>query len=355
MKYNRGLAKMNKLYQLTIAFFMIFLISTISLPIAKANSMSSNSDGTVELDQAWGAYDITLPDPDDACTQQSEDIQDFIDFMESDLMQTLTDITSILYGISTIISIVHGITSTLASVFPGNLQDCRLPAWGRVACGIAQIAYYITGKIQTIWGPITTFVMCQSKDPAWPPYGWCSRESFVNLGGTDKYNLDPFENIYTAVSCLCPTAILFNLRKLKLIYQTYDCCITSMCDQGYSVEGCYQYLDEATCMYWEGSIIEMLWTLIVQLVAYYIVAQVLDYVLTEILRLSETTAEGLLEMVKMGFAIDGLKDAFETLQDRFEEPDCSELLDEIGIDDSSSDVDTTNILTDDEGVYNLVD
>ena len=70
---------MNKLYQLTIAFFMIFLVSTISLPFA--NAMSSNSDGTVELDQAWGAYSIDLPNPANACTQQSEDIQEFINFM----------------------------------------------------------------------------------------------------------------------------------------------------------------------------------------------------------------------------------------------------------------------------------
>ena len=346
---------MNKLYQLTIAFFMIFLVSTISLPFANANSMSTNSDGTVTLDQAWGAYSVDLPNPANACTQQSEDIQEFINFMESDIMQTLTDITSILYGISTIISIVHGITSTLASVFPGNLQDCRLPAWGRVACGIAQAAYYITGKIQTIWGPITTVVMCQSEGGGWPAYGWCSRESFLNLGGTDRYQLGPFENIYTAVSCLCPTAILFNLRKLKLIYQTYNCCITSMCQQGGSVEGCYQYLDEATCMYWEGSIIEMLWTLIVQIVAHYIVSQVLDYVLTEVLRLAETTAEGLLEMVKMGFAIDGLSDALETLQNRFEEPECSSLLTTAGLGSgSSANISTTSILTDNEGVYTSI-
>ena len=61
-----------------------------------------------------------------------------------------------------------------------------------------------------------------------------------------------------------------------------------MCQSGISVEGCYQYLDEATCMYWEGSIIEMIWDLIVQIIAQYIVANVLEFVLVELYSISLT-------------------------------------------------------------------
>ena len=74
-----------------------------------------------------------------------------------------------------------------------------------------------------------------------------------------------------------------------------------------------------------------------------------------VLRLAETTAEGLLEMVKMGFAIDGLSDALETLQNRFEEPECSSLLTTAGLGSgSSANISTTSILTDNEGVYTSI-
>tara|TARA_Y100000310_G_C20671379_1_gene810499 strand:+ start:1221 stop:2309 length:1089 start_codon:yes stop_codon:yes gene_type:complete len=340
---------MKNKYLQKIAIFIMVLV--ISIPFYTSGVLAED----VKFDQAWGLYDITLPDPDDACTEKSEDIEDFIEFMDSDLIQTLTDITSILYGISVIIDTVNGITSTLVVTIPGNIQKCNIPVIGYPLCAAATYAFWTTEKIARYWNPIKVVVMCQAGDDvSWPFHSWCSDTSFINLGGKDRYRFDPFENIYTAVACLCPTAVLFNLRKLKLIYQTHNCCIESMCDKGYSVEGCYQYLDSATCMYWEGSILEMLWDLIVKIVAYYIVAKVVETVLIQVLGFSEITVQGFLRIVEVGFAIDGLQDAFDTLEDRFEEPDCTALLEDIGMYENAtaSDIDTTGILTDDEGVYN---
>ncbi len=76
--------------------------------------------------------------------------------------------------------------------------------------------------------------------------------------GTIQGHLRAYDNIYTAIACLCPTAILVNLKKLRTIYQVYNCCVEEACESGQSTEHCERSLSEQTCMYWEGSLLQSL-------------------------------------------------------------------------------------------------
>lgn len=74
----------------------------------------------------------------------------------------------------------------------------------------------------------------------------------------DEFHLDPYDNIYTAVGSMCPVAILTNLRKLSLIYKTYNCCVDQACENGISTDVCEDQLFEATCMYFGGSVLSII-------------------------------------------------------------------------------------------------
>jgi hypothetical protein len=258
-------------------------------------------------------------------------------FMESSLIKTLTDITMILYGIGTVANIFQGIIKTLAAIWPGNNVEgrCYLPAWGRIVCVIIKVIESIWAPIYAyVFTPMITLVMCQSKGSNifW---SWCNSNSLTGMLGTE-YKLDPFENIYTAVGCLCPTAILFNLRKLYLIYQTFDCCMTSSCSKGISVKGCYNYLDKATCMYWEGSIADMVIDVIFQLILQAFAKKVVEWAVNKLKEIIGTMASGILALANVASAIPGLIDAYAWLEKQFDDPKCEDLLAEIGMDMSST-------------------
>ena len=99
-------------------------------------------------------------------------------------------------------------------------------------------------------------------------------------GGIGQFHLSPYDNIYTAVGCMCPTAILFNIRKLKTVYQTYECCVEQSCALGQSTTECEHYLDTATCMYWEGSLYMMLVNVVLSFAAR-LVAKLIPKVLVQ--------------------------------------------------------------------------
>ena len=320
--------------KISIAMFMMFLI--VCIPIVIADSISGFvvadkiTGMDVEINQAFGVMNIELPEPDDMCEEKVKVGQDFISFMDSGIIKTLTETVQVLYAITTTLKTIHGITSTLAGVFPGgNAEECKILPHGLPVCLAVGEAYKVTKKIDTIWKPITLVVMCQSEGALYPGHGWCTEKDMLfGLGGGREYKLDPFENIYTAVGCLCPTAILFNLRKLKLIYKTFNCCVESACEQGTSIEGCYKYLDESTCMYWEGSLLNMVWDIIVVLVAHYLGEKIINYATENLQAKMKISLIAILDMVEVGFAIAGLGNSLKWLVDNFGEPDCSGLLEQ---------------------------
>ena len=150
----------------------------------------------------------------------------------------------------------------------------------------------ISHKVGAWYGAMNTvccFITC----------GWCSSYTSSSSGGGGAsagcppptgifsyltlgvdyagVSIDPFENIFTAMICLCPVAILFNLRKMQMIYSVYDCCIELSCEEGFDKQVCDDFLSEAECMFFEGAMQKTL----IKILAKILVTKIAEYVATE--------------------------------------------------------------------------
>jgi len=255
---------MKNQFRVNIAFFMIFLI--ITLPFYTSNVFAQqNTD-----ENQGGSQEI--PDAAQACRDQFTETSDMIDFLESDAITTMQSIADLLLAICTIANAIEGILKLLEATI-GDKTCCNLPLIGRALCGIMEVINKAWDKIYfPFFRKVCCLVSC----------GWCSGgggcggifsgySNFVNkkltsvdlskFGGGETsislnkiFNINAYQNIFFAAICLCPVAVLYKLKELKLIYRTHKCCIEKACENGQSTEACDQALDKATCMYIEGAV-----------------------------------------------------------------------------------------------------
>jgi hypothetical protein len=144
-------------------------------------------------------------------------------------------------------------------------------------------------------------------------------------GGIAQFHVSPFDNIYLATACLCPVAILHNLRKLKTIYQVHNCCVKEACENGQSTEACERQLDEATCMYWEGSLMKMALKIVASIAAVFMADMVYKWI-------KETLGANLVSCIMLAFdltqipsRIQAVLGSFSWLSETMQEPECSQL------------------------------
>jgi hypothetical protein len=145
---------------------------------------------------------------------------------------------------------------------------------------------------------------------------------------TLKGHLSANQNIWTAIACLCPTAILINLKKLRTIYQVYNCCIEEACASGGSTESCERALSEQLCMYWEGSLLQTLVDMIIGILTMVltklITALIAKYLTFLIPILQCFTA--LMELLQIPSNIKQLGETWQSLsQSDFNKVSCSDL------------------------------
>ncbi len=146
--------------------------------------------------------------------------------------------------------------------------------------------------------------------------------------GTLQGHLQAKDNIWTAIACLCPTAILINLKKLKTIYEVHNCCIEQACKSGGSTEPCEKALSEQLCMYWEGSLLQtivgMVLGILTMIISKIIGALIKKYLsfLTPLLN----CLAAVLEVAQIPQNIKNLQAAWEELSDAdFKSVDCDDL------------------------------
>ncbi|MBU4086340.1 MAG: hypothetical protein KKB21_02065, partial [Nanoarchaeota archaeon] len=262
--------------------------------------------------------------------------------MDNGIIRVLESVASIMYLICTIMSTIDSILHKV-QIF---MACCLGPAenWANPAC-LAKNAEVETWEISNMIPyvkPICCFVNC----------GWCggldgkgasecwgseiASISPVNMiasgispskdggiSGVGSLHLSPFENIYMAVGCMCPVAILFNLRKLATIYEVYDCCIQEACANGLTTEGCEQQLKEATCMYWQGSALKMLAKIIVSLLASWLIEPIVKDLVKTVPGLACVMA--VLDLAQIPGEIQGVKAAFDWTKRTFKKPSCKDL------------------------------
>ncbi len=311
------------------AWFMIFLVLSIPLTSTLALAQLSSSPTPYQIG-----------DVGQQCIQKNQKTHSLVSFLENDVISVIEQIISILYAITTIANAIDTVIDTIYTV-----TECCFPNPFTAASCVGQEAEIIgweTGIFSTIRS-LSCIVNC----------GWCggadgqegtgddgcfgigSLMSGISLGampsvigptggpgGLAQFHLSPYENIYTAVGCLCPTAILFNLRKLKTIYDTYNCCVSEACTNGFSTQGCERMLSEATCMYWEGSVYLSLAKVLISVIASLLADLIVDLV-GSIPGLA--CAMSIFDLVQLPSVVMGVINAFDWVSTTFTEPTCEDL------------------------------
>jgi hypothetical protein len=268
-----------------------------------------------------------VSDAGQRCADKEERSVAIVDALDNNLIGTLESVASMMYMICTIMSVVDIVLSSIANVigmFDGPC--CRMPPPATSACSAMDRIYGTWKKTykSTFVEPLCCFVSC----------GWCVEGKrcggiFGNLpfwtGDSiplKDYHLSPYENIYVAIYCRCPVAILFNLRKLKTIYQTYNCCVEQGCMNAISTEACERQLDEALCMYWEGSILKSVVKVLITLLARYVKGLVNKMLGESMIRNCILT---LMELANIPTLLTNVQNAWQWMTTTFEEPTCEEL------------------------------
>lgn len=140
--------------------------------------------------------------------------------------------------------------------------------------------------------------------------------------GIAYLGLTPYENIYTAIACLCPGAVLDNLKKLRAIYQTHGCCVKQACQQGLSTESCDSSLDQSLCMFWEGALISAL----AKMIVHFVITAIIKYIgLTEAQFLLIKCILSVFELIETPQTIQSIMSQWQNAMKAFGTPNCEDL------------------------------
>ncbi len=270
-----------------------------------------------------------VSDVGQSCIEKNKKTNAFADSLDNGVMKTVETVASIMYMICTVISAITMVISTLDLLFDntGGCLCVGLPFTTGLCAGVA--------GLQTSWKYVTTFT---DKICCFVNCGWCTGDgSCAGVFGSNSImskgipglstamnfaHLSPYENIYTAMACFCPVAILFNLRKLKAIYQTYNCCVEEACNNGLSTQSCEVMLNEATCMYWEGSLYKMVVKVVISIITGLIVGLIVKLVAQALLT---NCMNAILKLTTIPGTIASVQDAWKWMNERFSEPNCKDL------------------------------
>jgi len=244
------------------------------------------------------ANDISSIDPAQACIEKNEKNNIWIELMDNDIISTLENIVRVMQAIDSIWISLKSIKMTL-SLF---LQDFppTFPEGSAVQKGVNAI-----DKAMKI---INIIVGC----------GW-GKLCQVNIGGA---SIGPYDNIYTAIACICPTAVLINMRKLSLIYKTYNCCIEQSCTNGMSIEHCNKELEIQECMnFGKGAFAKMFVSVIIGILG----SLIAEYVLVPLMKQIPPWLGPAFAIAGMYFEVKNIMQAIEDLGETFSDPDCTDL------------------------------
>jgi len=264
---------------------------------------------------------LKIKNAGESCEDKEGKTSAFVETMDSGIISTLEKIAATMFMICTVWDAFKTAYSIAGHL--GYEQDltCKVQIpWLKWICGVNWMVEQSEIGGEFIFDQICHYVNCKWKD-------WCNLPVPVPLsGGQSVSALGPFDNIYTAIGCLCPVAVLYNLRKLKTIYQVYDCCVEQACENGMSTEGCERQLSEATCMFWKGALAMMLVNLLMSIMAKLIAEHILKPIIKKVL---ESKFSPLITLIEIGFEAYGIYTSMMTAIDwfskAFSDPECGDL------------------------------
>ncbi|MBI2208218.1 hypothetical protein HYU50_01880 [Candidatus Woesearchaeota archaeon] len=298
---------MNKILRKNIAVFLIVLIAAMPFYAASVFAQSY------------------VQDPAQSCLAKKQDSDDVVGTLDSGPIKTLEGIASTLHFTCTAWATLEIGKNTYNTVI-GTFDQCNVgtpgtPQYAQCVANSARITADVPFK--KIMDPLCSKVECKENfiantlglDPI--------SELQTEIGGV---GIGPFDNIYTSIAYLCPVGILFNLRKLKAIYQTHSCCIEQACINGLNTESCDRQLSEATCMYWEGSIAQSLVGILIHFISTFF-AEALEEKVQELI--AEAGIGRYIAAIKALYSaynhIQKLQEAFQWMSQTFSEPNCDDL------------------------------
>lgn len=242
-----------------IAIFMIALV--LSLPFYSSYVFAEGDD---ELDQYYGMdtapYDVSyiehmpVTEPEETCEGKQKDVELAASLMEDETIAQIAQAISVMQTICSIEAMLKTIVSAINTVL-GSVID-GLCCWiSAVPGGVAVCEGFDLAKrfgfdpLFAVMDNICCVFMCGLCDAR----GQCG--AFLDTALKPmlaSFAPQPSSSIYVALACLCPGYVLVHMRQLKLIYDTYHCCIKEACAQGISTEACEQQFNYQTCVYWDG-------------------------------------------------------------------------------------------------------
>ncbi len=313
------------------------------------------------------AFAAPVPDAGKQCIEKHKKTSAIVDIIDNSMVSALEKVAAVMYGVCMSVAVILGILKLI------NAACCISDLFGKSFCKTIKeqlLDNFIINNLLAFKESICCYITCdwcRGKTCAGitsgidlakeikKAKGETSFEKLANVNRKDIYKgnaignmyrtrvkdgkygiedlkLDPFDNIYTAMACLCPVAILFNMRKLKTIYQTYDCCIEEACKNGLSTVGCEKKFSEATCMYYEGSLFKIAITAIAGIITK-ILTEIVFNKLVKFIRGGKGNKIGsaiscgmtLVQIANIMQMINSVKKSWDWMKVTFEEPDCSDL------------------------------
>lgn len=261
------------------------------------------------------AFAQSIPNPEEACLEKGKKNDAMAELLQNEVINNLEKTFTILHGINTIWqSQVVVLDVMILAYHVGFLTE---------SLALKLEAY--RNLVENPFGGLGTFGMlmnylltCQL--PAGVP-SLCNIK--IPIGNTGEViQAGPFDNMYTAIGCLCLPGVLFNLKKLKTVYDVHTCCIEQACQNGLSTESCDQEFEKGVCMaVGSGAIMSTLVNMAMGLGA----GLVYKYLLMEWVQELPPWTGTLISLANAPFKIQSLISAWEKIQQSFDEPTCEDL------------------------------
>lgn len=137
--------------------------------------------------------------------------------------------------------------------------------------------------------------------------------------------INPYDSIYIAGACMSPTGLLYNLQKLQQIYTVHECCVEQACNNGLSTSQCDAQFEEATCTFFEGSLVRVL---IKGLISLIMDKFIKEFIIKHITENIFICVAAFIKVTQIPDMLEGMSNSFDKVGDPFAKPSCEE----IGID-----------------------
>jgi|TARA_Y100000310_G_C20613526_1_gene779329 hypothetical protein len=328
----------NKTYLEFLAVFMIAIIVTIPFYISDVfaqvgNNPFENADYLREITGAQTAgtqIDDPVEDPAQACIRKNEKTSDLVDLMDNDIIKVLEKIASVMHAISAAWTAAKAILDAyiliLAAFYPTYLEAEELNQYRQwMDCPLCGTGF---------WGALVQY-MATCEIPTTPfseggkgnvGLGLCKLADDVGGKIGVPIAIGAKDSIYTSIACACIPGILYNLRKLKTIYQTYNCCVKEACSNGLSTESCDRQFSQEQCMlFGKGAMYQAIVGIVISAISVLLMEHIIKKIMVSWGEKWEAVIGATLDLAQKPSEFKALMNGLKWIQESFSEPDCSDL------------------------------